>query len=156
MVESSQHFEESLQESAIHVVFASTLDNIDRACEVVTRFLKGKKEDITPDLFAINLVLREGLSNAVRHGNQNNKDKAVTLVADLGTPGVLKIRIEDEGKGFDWRRSQAISVPENRESGRGLLIMTKYFSKHNFNEQGNILYLEKALSVENNDGLIQS
>lgn len=134
------------KKDAICFTFPSTMDHIDEVIIEAIDYLYMKLEDVKPHAFAINLVLREGLTNAVRHGNENNPDKNVKLSLDVSEPTVLRFAIEDEGRGFDWKQHLDAELPEDEDHGRGIIIIDSYFTRHRYNEQGNILFLEKDLS----------
>ncbi len=131
---------------SIDFTFSSTMKNIDRACDQTIQYLQSKIEGIEKQIFPINLVIREGLTNAVRHGNANDPDKIVRFLVTIVDNELLKLMIEDEGNGFDWRTQQSQELPEDETHGRGIIIMDTYFSQYSFNEKGNILFLEKDLS----------
>lgn len=138
----SDVFEVSRASNQMSVRFSSSLSRIDRVCDTVIGFLESQG---TPSchMFGINLVLREGLTNAVRHGNQNDPAKLVILCLRLGRGSCLKVSIEDQGRGFDWRAACRTPVGEAEDHGRGILIMDTYFDRYRYNEKGNTLYLEK-------------
>ncbi len=123
--------------------FPSTLDYIDEVIIEAIEYLYLKMEGIKQHAFAINLVLREGLTNAVRHGNENNPDKSVKLSLDVSNNPLIKIAIEDQGNGFDWKQQQDAEPLDEDEHGRGMIIIESYFTNYGYNEKGNILYLEK-------------
>ncbi|MFO7884651.1 MAG: ATP-binding protein, partial [Desulfobacteraceae bacterium] len=128
------------------ITFNSTMKNLDRACEKTIKFLKGKNGRIKKDIFSIHLVLREGLTNAVKHGNENNPEKLVTCWVHLTSDKTLQMEIEDQGRGFDWQ-NRADSFPDSSsERGRGLFIMKHYFSEYSYNQTGNRLLLKKRIS----------
>ena len=112
----------------------------------VTQFLKSDQEELVPHLFAINLVLREGLTNAVRHGNKNDPDKLVEFQLKINRGKSICLEVTDQGEGFDWEKQQLSGLPEDTTHGRGLLIMESYFTRYFYNQKGNRLYLEKTLS----------
>lgn len=126
--------------------FSSSMETVDEVIIEAIDFLYSKMDGIKDHAFAINLVLREGLTNAVRHGNSNDPEKKVKLSVDVGSPEQIKISIEDQGNGFDWKAHQDSELPEDQDHGRGILIMASYFTRYSYNEKGNILYLEKELN----------
>ena len=130
----------------LHIRFSSFMEYIDEVCKTVTRFLESKQKGIDPHLFAINLVLREGLTNAVRHGNQNDPEKLVDFQMEIEEAKVIFLRIEDQGEGFDWKKQQNSGLPEEADHGRGIPIMESYFTRYSYNQKGNLLYLEKIIS----------
>ncbi len=151
---------------SITVTLSSTMGNVDRTCDEILRFLidvfKGLgtftkdnfqeeleySEKFRSHLFAIQLVMREGLTNAVRHGNCLNASKTVRCSVQINENKELKVEIEDQGKGFNWRKKQnRKGMDETSEHGRGLMIMERYFSRYWYNESGNKLVLEKNISL---------
>lgn len=130
------------------VEFSSTMDFIDSVDEEVKKMLN--ESGLSKHSFGVRIVLREGLTNAVRHGNKSHREKLVIFDLEINNR-YLTMRIEDEGDGFDWA-----SVSEKGESGdeegtpldhgRGTPIIKEYFDDHFYNEKGNILTLKKDIS----------
>src|SRR5579862_723657 len=52
------------------------------------------------DLFSIKLALEEALVNAIKHGNQYDRNKKVVIAYSV-LPDNFIIHITDEGEGFD-------------------------------------------------------
>lgn len=73
----SQIFNQTIRPNSLSITFSSTLENIDRICDEVSRFLDRNFKDMEAHLFSINLVIREALTNAVRHGNGLDPEKTV-------------------------------------------------------------------------------
>jgi serine/threonine-protein kinase RsbW len=121
------------------------MGNIDAVCEQTSRYLCSTIKGIDTQLFAINLVIREGLTNAVRHGNAGDPQKKVQFILTCAEQSNIKLVIEDEGDGFDWKKQQSAACIEEEDHGRGIPIMGKYFTRYSYNEKGNILSLEKDL-----------
>ena len=126
---------------SIGFTFSSTLGNIDNVCEQITSYVRSKVEGIEEHLFSINLVIREGLTNAVRHGNANDPEKIVRFLLTIAGNESIRLTIEDQGNGFDWRKLQDANLPENGDHGRGIMIMETYLSHYYHNDKCNILYL---------------
>lgn len=145
MVQLVPFFETEQKEKSIGFVFSSTLENIDVICQKTSEFLRSKIKGIESELFTINLVIREGLSNAIRHGNENDPQKKVRFLLVINSDTSIQIEIEDQGNGFDWKKQQAQALPEDEDHGRGIIIMDTYFTHYSYNEKGNILYLEKEI-----------
>lgn len=139
-------FEVVASKDNLHIRFSSFLEYIDRVCKTVTQFLKSDQEELVPHLFAIHLVLREGLTNAVRHGNKNDPDKLVEFQLKIDKTKSIYLEIADQGEGFDWKKQQLSGLPEDEDHGRGIPIMKTYFTRYSYNKKGNRLYLEKTLS----------
>jgi serine/threonine-protein kinase RsbW len=128
--------------------FFSSMDCVDDVCAMVTRFMEGHKDLLSPHLFAVNLVMREGLTNAVRHGNKGDPEKTVDVEIEIVRERLLRVCIADQGEGFDWQKVQETAMPDDADHGRGMPIMKTYFTHCQYNRKGNILYLEKQLRPE--------
>ncbi len=170
MTEDSR-FDISRESNQLVIDFSSTMKNIDRAVETTKIFLKDiGYESLT---FDVSLVLREGLTNAVKHGNRLDADKAVKYSIQLFNDRLI-VEIEDEGDGFDykamrdelldvflsesdlqqiddheegaeWRPDQKISTRPKSEHGRGIIILEEYFDDYIYSDKGNKLVLIKEL-----------
>lgn len=145
MPEPNVIFDISKTKDSIEFAFSSTMENIDEVCGQTTDFLKSCIKEVENQIFPINLVLREGLTNAVRHGNSNQSDKIVKCLLEIHEGSRVCLTIEDQGDGFDWKKQQEAPLPEVDDHGRGIIIIDTYFSRYSYNEKGNILYLEKDL-----------
>ena len=88
--------------------------------------------------FSIKLAMEEAIVNAMKHGNNFDESKHVTLrYAFDGDKFHLCVR--DEGNGFEMKE-----VPDPTEDGnlclpygRGIMLMKAYMDEICFNEQGN-------------------
>ncbi len=140
-------FEVVQTSDSINFHFSSTMENIDEVCDRSTSYLVSMIKGVEKQLFAINLVMREGLTNAVRHGNAGDPKKKVKFLLNLSQNQVLKLTIEDQGDGFDWRKQKEADLSDDEDHGRGIIIIDTYFTSHSFNEKGNILFLEKNLTA---------
>lgn len=103
--------------------------------------------------FELELLAREALGNAVRHGCKDDPAQFVSVRVS-----VLHDRVElcvtDGGGGFDWRNaSQEVPSP-TCEAGRGLCIMRHYADKVEFNDSGNTVCISRLLPFE--EGLMST
>lgn len=122
------------------VQFPSKVDHINRVEEETRRFLKNN--GLAAEIFPVCLTMREGLLNAVKHGNRLDPGKIVKYTLKL-SDDILTMEIEDQGDGFDWGAIQDVSPSEKSEHGRGIFIMKRYFSEFQYNGKGNKLTLAK-------------
>lgn len=100
------------------------------------------------DTFGIHLAVEEALMNAIKHGNQRDPEKRVTV--DTKVSGdLLRIEVQDEGNGFDPEDVPDPTLEENLElpSGRGLMLMRTFMSRVEFNDTGNQVLMEKRKTV---------
>lgn len=97
-----------------------------------------------PELFAIRLAIEEALVNAIKHGNGSDPSKKVRIEYEIN-PEQVRIRIEDEGPGFDPDAVPDPTDPEflERPCGRGLMLMRHYMSLVEFSQRGNCVEMFK-------------
>lgn len=79
------------------------------------------------------MALREALANAIKHGNGQDMAKRVHL--EMGVKDhTLRIRIRDEGTGFDPAGVADPLAQENRfkTSGRGIFYMKTFMDEVRF------------------------
>lgn len=81
------------------------------------------------------LAVTEATTNAIIHGNKNNKLKLVRIYVYVDGNNVT-IKIKDEGKGFDPSIVPDPTDPENllKDSGRGLYLMRVYMDGLTYNQ----------------------
>jgi len=98
--------------------------------------------------FGIHLAVEEALMNAIKHGNQRDPEKYVTVEFRF-TAKILQIVIEDEGDGFNPADVPDPTLEENLElpSGRGLMLMKTFMTTIQYNEKGNRVFMEKDLDA---------
>jgi serine/threonine-protein kinase RsbW len=114
----------------------STLRDAKRPEEAILNEVaaSGYSEDAT---FAIKLAIEEALVNAVRHGNQDDPGKKVT-VRYCVTPEQTVVLVRDEGEGFepnevpDPTRPDRLTLP----NGRGIMLMRAYLTDVQYSEDG--------------------
>ncbi len=101
------------------------------------------------DVFGVHLSAEEALVNAIRHGNRLDPKKAVQVTCQL-SDRLLRIRIADEGDGFNLEDVPDPTDPEQLEapSGRGIMLMRSFMSRLEFNEKGNVVIMEKDRTTE--------
>lgn len=86
-------------------------------------------------LFAIELVVREMLVNAVVHGNKADPAKKIALNMQLWSHFLL-LEIADEGFGFDWQHRLTKPLNDNDTRGRGLNIASIYALDIRYSQNG--------------------
>lgn len=96
-------------------------------------------------VFAVRLALDEALVNAVKHGNDSDPTKTVTVEFAIDEEQMV-IQVEDEGQGFVPEELPDPTSEENlsRPNGRGVMLMRAYMTGVDFNERGNRVILTKT------------
>ncbi len=102
------------------------------------------------EIFSIRLALEEALVNAIKHGNQLDRNKNVHISYRVCAER-FDIRIIDEGPGFDPTDVPDPFADENleRPCGRGLLLMKHYMTEVVFDPPGNRLFMCKVRHCAN-------
>ncbi len=97
------------------------------------------------EIFGIKLALEEALVNAIKHGNQMDRNKKIHISYSV-SGDCFEIRIADEGGGFDPTEVPDPMAPENleRPCGRGLLLMRHYMTEVTYHPPGNRLSMTKV------------
>jgi serine/threonine-protein kinase RsbW len=82
------------------------------------------------DLMKIGMAVREGMVNAVVHGNRYSDGKKVHLSVTQG-PEQFRVTIADEGEGFDFENLPDPLAPENlmATSGRGIFLIRSFMDE---------------------------
>jgi anti-sigma regulatory factor (Ser/Thr protein kinase) len=100
------------------------------------------------DSFAVGLVLREAVVNALRHGHRGDTTRAVLIGYHLSARAAF-IEVADEGPGFNPYLVPDLFDDDGRGEGgrgRGLLLMRLYTNWIRFNKRGNRVILCKRRS----------
>ena len=115
-------------------IFKSTLDDV--IIQVASIILHLDQEIGEYNRFALDLVLREVLNNAVIHGNKADSEKSISLKLKAEA-GQFRIVVEDEGDGFDWQSTIYGDADPQDDHGRGFPIFHSYCNEVELNEKGN-------------------
>jgi anti-sigma regulatory factor (Ser/Thr protein kinase) len=92
--------------------------------------------------FAVELLAREALTNAVVHGCGSDPQRQVRCRFRLKDRQVT-IAIAHSGEGFDWRATRHKVADLADSSGRGMQILLGYSTRFRYNESGNALTILK-------------
>jgi anti-anti-sigma factor len=90
--------------------------------------------------FTVELLVRECLANAIKHGNRSDSNKQVVLRLSVGREWI-RLQVSDEGPGFAWRKALQGKPDPTISSGRGLQLYTLYSQRVRFNRCGNQITL---------------
>jgi len=113
-------------EETVELKLPSRVESIAEATDAVVDAARrmGFAEDA---LFAIDMAVREAVTNAVLHGNRSDESLPVEVeVADTGA--AMSVSIRDRGEGFDPASVADPTAEENllKASGRGILFMRNF------------------------------
>ncbi len=96
------------------------------------------------NIFAVKLALEEAVVNSIKHGNELDDTKKVTISFYIDDDRAL-ISIADEGEGFDPGEVPDPTTEDGllATSGRGLALIRAYMDDVRFNEKGNEITMIK-------------
>ncbi len=95
------------------------------------------------------LAVDEAISNAIIHGNRRDRAKRVEVEGQVDAQSV-RIRVRDEGQGFERDRSRDPVHPENllAASGRGLFLIESVMDEVRHTHDGRCIEMVKRLHKE--------
>ncbi len=104
-----------------------------------------------PAALNIGLAVREAFINAIKHGNNSDATKSVEVEFEQNAEH-FRVRVRDEGPGFDWSRTTDPRADENLylSSGRGIFFMKHFVDNVVFQRcrgKGTEVVLEKRLET---------
>ncbi|HQB40117.1 MAG TPA: ATP-binding protein [Candidatus Cloacimonadota bacterium] len=107
-------------------------EDIDNVSDLLGKFISHYYNDISKlEFFEFNLVLRELLTNAVKHGNKLDMTKDIIFAVFLNIhEGRIGFAVKDEGEGFDFKEHlHLIEKDELRINERGLFLINEFCNK---------------------------
>jgi serine/threonine-protein kinase RsbW len=122
----------------------SEINAISPLVERLMRLVEGS-HCVTDEETAVELALREALSNAVVHGNRLDAHKLVHVRCRCKVGKGISITVSDQGQGFD---PSAVPDPlsvDNLEAdhGRGIHIMKLLMDEVSFEQRGTEVHMRK-------------
>jgi serine/threonine-protein kinase RsbW len=111
------------------LVFPSRIEAVADAAVAAADFVQhsGAGEEAA---FGVDLAVREAVTNAVVHGNQEDLTKEVEVTFG-SSPGTLEIEVKDQGEGFDPASVPDPTDPANlmKASGRGMFLIRSFMDE---------------------------
>jgi serine/threonine-protein kinase RsbW len=107
----------------------SRIETVAKAANAVADFVSrsGISEDVA---YGIDMAVREAVTNAVVHGNEQDEQKAVELTLK-SSPEAVEITVHDQGQGFNPEEVPDPTQTENilKTSGRGIFFMRTFMDE---------------------------
>ena len=107
----------------------SRIETVAKAADAVADFVSrsGISEEAA---YGIDMAVREAVTNAVVHGNEQDEQKAVELTLK-SSPEAVEITVHDQGQGFN---PEAVPDPTENDnilktSGRGIFFMRTFMDE---------------------------
>lgn len=121
---------------SIKISIPSLIENIT----IIESFIDNAKEKfhINDDIYGnIMISVTECVSNAIIHGNNQDRKKPVKLELEF-LENQIRFIIEDQGTGYDTNHLYDPTSPENLEKsgGRGVFIMKHLCDEIKFDNNG--------------------
>jgi serine/threonine-protein kinase RsbW len=111
------------------LVLPSHIEAVADAAAAVTDFMRncGVSEELS---FGIEMAVRESVTNAMVHGNQEDESKSVEVIFNCHD-NELEIEVRDQGEGFDPAKVPDPTNAENllKTSGRGIFLMRTFMDE---------------------------
>jgi len=108
------------------LVLPSHIEAVADAAVAVTDFIRncGASEEAG---FGVEMAVREAVTNAMVHGNQEDEAKSVEVIFNCHG-NELEVEVRDQGKGFDPASVPDPTDPANllKTSGRGIFLMRTF------------------------------
>ena len=120
--------------------------NISTVSEGLERVLRERGWGET-DVIAVDLAVREGLANAIRHGCGNDASKQIQCCLTIDSPGEVVVVIRDPGTGFEPHAVPDPMDPENmlKSSGRGVYLINQLMDEVGFRDGGREVEMRKRI-----------
>ncbi len=136
--------EHPIEPEAVELVIPSDPAEARTVQDRIEQLLKARQVP-DHDVFSIKLALEEALVNAIKHGNQMDRSKKVSVRYLLRTDR-FEVWIADEGPGFDPEDVPDPTAIENleRPCGRGLMLMRHYMTEVRYTSGGNCVAMHKV------------
>jgi serine/threonine-protein kinase RsbW len=122
----------------------SEISAISPLVERLMRLIEGS-HCIRGEESAVELALREALSNAVVHGNRLDAHKLVHVRCRCKVGEGISLTVSDQGQGFDPRTAPDSVTVENLEAdhGRGIHLMKLAMDEVSFEQRGTEVHMCK-------------
>lgn len=136
------------QPEHIEITISSRFENIELVQVIAEHLCENAGLDDDGSHW-IGMAVREGVANAIKHGNKLDVKKKVSATFDLAEAR-LSITIRDEGGGFDPAKVSDPLNPQNlmKTSGRGIFYMKTFMDQVDYQfdpSRGTSLVMSKDL-----------
>jgi serine/threonine-protein kinase RsbW len=125
----------------------SEIKAISPLVDRLMRLIEGS-QCITGEEHAVELALREALSNAVLHGNRLDAHKLVHVRCRCKVHKGISLIVSDRGQGFDAHAIPDLGALDNLEveHGRGIQLMKWAMDEVSFQQRGTEIHMCKRLA----------
>ena len=142
-------------EPQVRITVGSRFESIDLIQAVVDDALErlGLEED---SRHWVGIAVREGVANAIKHGNGEDPDKLVNVELSVAGEEAV-ISVADCGTGFEPQEVADPLAPENllKPSGRGIFYMRRFMDEVSYRfdpDGGTVLLMRKRIGADADQG----
>ena len=98
------------------------------------------------ELLDLKLCLNEAVTNAIRHGNKEDKDLLVFVDIKVDSKSI-QFTVTDQGKGFDYKNVPDPTSEKNitRPHGRGVYLINELMDKVEYLDGGRTVKMVKNI-----------
>lgn len=95
------------------------------------------------------LVLSEAVTNAILHGNKEDREKKVDITIQVSANSI-SADVKDQGEGFDATEARDPLKEENllNTSGRGIFLIRQFADHVEFKEKGTCIHFRVDFNQE--------
>ncbi|HXE33863.1 MAG TPA: ATP-binding protein [Verrucomicrobiae bacterium] len=131
----------------VDIWMPSELKAISPLVDRLMRLIEGSR-CIAGEEYAVELGLREALSNAVIHGNRLDAHKLVHVRCRCKVGKEISLIVSDQGQGFDVQTVfDSVAVEDlEAEHGRGIQLMKSVMDEVSFQQRGTEVHMCKRLA----------
>lgn len=124
----------------------SYLSLVGNLAEVLARNLQQYEKDGEELAYHLNLALTEALANAIVHANAGDPEKKVRVIIEISDQA-LRIKVFDQGQGFDINAVPPPDPQQLQDSGRGIFVIKALMDSVDYTRtpDGNVLEMIKYL-----------
>ena len=142
MTQAQPHWMTSSMAGAVVIELSDDIGAVEGVVDHMVRCCAPARLDQRRLLFNFRVGLTEAISNAILYGNGSDPGKRVRVEL-RAQPGEARVRVTDEGRGFDPGTVPDPRLPENltKPTGRGIFLMRALMDEVHFNATGNSVTL---------------
>ncbi len=134
-----------MDDQPISISLDSSPDNVSEIQPYVDRIVQ--KYQVKSDLYGNILIsLTEAITNAIVHGNQADQSKKVHVNSQFDKD-LIRVKIQDEGEGFDFEDVPDPTDPMNilTLNGRGVFLMHQLSDGVEYSDNGSTVVIKFKL-----------
>lgn len=123
------------RKNSLQMIISSETSLIPSVIRVARDYLAGEYDDQEANM---EIVLRELIINAVKHGNNENREKLICITLKSNFGNSIEISVGDEGSGFNLRAID-LKLPADsfRAGHRGLKLVNALSNSLNYDQKIN-------------------